>query len=125
MIKINSKGNFDKTKEYMTKSVKITKMINAEDIASDCVKKLKRVTPKDTGLTSESWSYKIKKDRYKTVITISNENIQNGLNIVLLLEYGHGAANGSWVSGAHFVQPSVQKEYNKVLKEIEEELKKL
>ena len=75
------------------------------------MKELKKVTPKDSGLTAESWDYQITINGKITSITFINTNIQNGLNVALLLEFGHGTPSGQWVEGQNYIEPVMQKVY--------------
>lgn len=111
MIKVTLNGNFKKTNKYFKKAIKVSKIPNIELFAKTCVEELKKVTPIESGLTAESWYYKILKKKESSLIEIGNKNIQNGVNIALLLEYGHGTRSGSWVEGKNFIEPSIVKTF--------------
>lgn len=126
MIKIKIKGDFSKFKTYLTKVRKKSRINKqATAIADECLLELKRATPKDTGLTADSWEYKITVENKKTSIVFINTNIQNGINIALLLEYGHGTANGGWVEGRDYIEPVLREKYLNVVNKKWEELTKL
>ena len=125
MLKIRTKGNWDRTDKFFKKSVRITKIDNITTLAERCIERLKEATPKDSGLTAASWDYEIIKDRGKKTLYITNSNIQNGVKIALLLEFGHATTGGTWVEGQNFIGPITQKEYNKILSETWKELKRL
>ena len=126
MIKIKIKGDFSKLKAYLTKVRKKSRINKqATEIADECLLELKQATPKDTGLTAESWEYKISVENKKTSIVFINKNIQNGINIALLLEYGHGTANGGWVEGKKYIEPVLREKYLNVVNKKWEELTKL
>lgn len=125
MLKIRTKGDWDRTDKFFKKSVRITKIENITTLAERCIERLKEATPKDSGLTAQSWSYEIVKDRGKKTLYITNSNIQNGVKIALILEFGHATTGGTWVEGQNFIGPITQKEYNKILSETWKELKRL
>lgn len=125
MLKIRTKGNWDRTDKFFKKSVRITEIDDITTLAERCIERLKEATPKDSGLTAQSWSYEIVKDRGKKTLYITNSNIQNGVKIALLLEFGHATTGGTWVEGQNFIGPITQKEYNKILSETWKELKRL
>ena len=125
MLKIRTKGNWDRTDKFFKKSVKITKVEDITTLAERCIERLKEATPKDSGLTAQSWSYEIVKDRGKKTLYINNSNIQNGIKIALILEFGHATTGGTWIEGQNFIGPITQKEYNKILSETWKELKRL
>lgn len=124
MIKIKSNGDWERTDKFFKKSIKITKVENINALAERCIERLKEATPKDSGLTAGSWGYEIIKNKNKNILYINNTNIQNGINIALILEFGH-SAGGAWVEGKNFIGPITQEEYNKILKDTWKELKKL
>lgn len=126
MIKIRQFGKFDKLENFLRKSRRKSRIANeATQLAEACVDELKKVTPKDSGLTAESWDYEINVEGKKTSIVFINKNIQNGLNIALLLEYGHGTATGGWVEGREYIDPVIQKCYLSVINQKWKEMGKL
>ena len=126
MIRVSLRGGLQKIEDFLLKSRKKSRITyQASQIADICVEELKRATPKDSGLTSESWAYEIKIEGKVTRIIFLNTNIQNGANIALLLEYGHGTATGGWVEGREYIDPVVQKNYLNAINNTWKELKKL
>ena len=115
MISIKSEGNFKKTNKYFTKTIKILKLKDIDKVAKRCIDRLKDATPKRTGLTANSWKYKIIRRKDSVDIRFYNTNNQNGVNVVLLLEYGHMTRGGTWVYGERFIDPAIKKSYNEIL----------
>lgn len=126
MISISQKGTCSKLENFIEKIRKKTRISNqAVEIAEACISELKAATPKDSGLTAKSWYYEIDSSNKKTTITFLNKNIQNGVNVVLLLEYGHGTSTGGWVEGKDFVKPIIQKTYLNIINDKWKELTKV
>lgn len=125
MLKIKSKGNWDRTDKFFRKSVRITKIENIALIAEKCIERLKEETPKDSGITSNSWGYEIDTSKNRKTLTITNSNIQNGIKVVLLIEFGHATTGGTWVEGKNFVGPVTQEIYNSILSDTWKEMKRL
>ena len=126
MITIAQKGNFSKIENFIEKMRKKTRINSqAVEIAEICLAELKAATPKDSGLTAKSWYYEINGTKKETTITFLNKNIQNGVNVILLLEYGHGTSTGGWVEGKEFVKPIVQKTYLEIINNKWKELTKV
>lgn len=126
MIKIVQRGNFSKLKDFLTRSRRKARIgEQAEQFADVCVEELKKVTPKDSGLTAESWDYELEVTNKMTTITFINRNIQNGMNVALLIEYGHGTPSGVWVEGKEYIDPVIQKRYLQVINNKWKELTKL
>jgi hypothetical protein len=125
MLKVKSKGNWDRTDKFFKKSIKVTKIENITLLAEQCIERLKEATPKDSGLTANSWSYEIDTTKNKRSLYITNSNIQNGVKVALLLEFGHATTSGSWVEGKNFIGPITQEVYNGILSDTWKELRKL
>jgi hypothetical protein len=79
---------------------------------------LAEATPKRTGLTAASWYYTIEKTKDSVAIYWNNSNIQNGVNIAVMLEYGHGTGNGGYVVGRNYITPAIQPIFDKIADEI-------
>lgn len=126
MIKIRMLGDFNKVFNYIKKARKKARIGDkASEIAQICIEELKRVTPKDSGITAESWYYEIKIEGKTTSIIFLNKNIQNGVNVALLLEFGHGTPTGGWVEGKEYIDPVIRKAYLNVINNKWKELTKI
>lgn len=69
---------------------------------------LQNSTPVDSGLTAMSWDYKIEKVSNGVRLSWFNTNVQNGYNIALLIQYGHGTTSGGYVSGRDYINPALK-----------------
>ena len=108
MIKFENKGNFSKTTNFLT-NLKRSKLVKDLDkFGRKGVEALKSVTPINTGLTANSWYYEIIEENNSTKINFCNSNIQNGVPIAIILQYGHGTRNGGWVEGRDYINPAIQ-----------------
>ena len=86
---------------------------------------LASATPKDTGLTAASWSYRIEQRNGSATIAFYNSNIQNGVPIAIILQYGHGTRNGGWVQGRDYINPAIQPVFDKIAENAWREVTKL
>ena len=108
MIKFENKGDFSKTTNFLT-NLKRSKLVKDLDkFGRKGVEALKSMTPINTGLTANSWYYEIIEENNTTKINFCNSNIQNGVPIAIILEYGHGTRNGGWVEGRDYINPAIQ-----------------
>lgn len=112
MIKFKNKGTFDNLTKFL-KKIKQKSNIDPQitQFAEICLDELKDATPVDTGLTAKSWNYEIVKSGHKTTVTFNNTNIQNGMNIAILISFGHGTSNGAWIEGVDYIDPIVKRNY--------------
>ena len=127
MIKFKHKGNFVKLDRYFRKTMGIVKStdINRFDkYGREGVAALASATPKDTGNTSKLWKYEIVSDDRSIKIIFHNLNIQKGVPIAIIIQYGHGTRNGGWVKGRDYINPAIQPIFDKITNDLWEEVTK-
>lgn len=116
-------GSFTKTTKYFDRISKALQNANFSQYGEAGVQALREATPKDTGKTSESWSYSIRKSNDSVSITWSNSNVNNGVNIAVILQYGHGTKSGGYVRGIDYINPAMRPIFEKLAKEAWEEVR--
>ena len=114
MIKIVQKGDFSKTTRFLQKAQKPLNISNLEALAREGVAALASATPVDSGLTASSWYYKIERTKGTVSINYYNSNIQNGVPIAIIIQYGHGTRNGGYVQGRDYINPAIQPIFDKI-----------
>lgn len=114
MIKCKVKGDFKKTKRFLSKCQNIDFESLLIQYAEEGVNALKAATPVITGKTANSWAYEIVKQGKKVSINWTNSNINDGVPIAVILEYGHGTGWGGYVQGRHYISPAIQPIFDKI-----------
>lgn len=114
MVTFNHKGDFSKVSKFLDGAMKNLRIMELESMAKEGVENLRASTPVRTGTTAQSWYYTIERDSKKVVLDFHNENIKQGCNIALLLQYGHGTGTGGWVRGQDYINPAVQPIFDKI-----------
>ena len=125
MITFRQKGDFSKLTRYLEKVKSVVKLSDLDKYGKEGVAALASATPVDTGLTASSWSYEIKHGNGTVSISFKNSNIQNGVPIAIILQYGHGTRNGGWVQGRDYINPAIQPIFDKIADEAWKEVTKL
>ena len=100
----------------LKKSGHWAKNISLDSYGVKGVEALRNATPKDTGLTANSWSYKIEKSNNNITISFENSNINDGVPIAIILQYGHGTRNGGWVEGYDYINPAIRPIFDELAK---------
>lgn len=108
MITFRHKGDFSKTSRFLEKAKNAIKIGELDRYGRAGVAALASATPEDTGLTAKSWSYKIERKRGSVSISFDNSNVNDGVQIAIILQYGHGTRNGGWVEGRDYINPAIQ-----------------
>lgn len=124
MITFKHKGNFSKLTNFLEKRKNSNHRGLLDKYGRAGVSALASATPKDTGLTASSWYYEIVNEDGKVTITFNNSNIQNGVPIAIILQYGHGTRNGGWVQGRDYINPAIQPIFDKIVEDAWKEVTK-
>lgn len=126
MISVKQKGDFSKTVKYLTNCKNIRNISNLlNKYGQEGVHALSSATPVDTGLTANSWYYKVTCNNKGAAISFHNSNIQNGVPIAIILQYGHATRNGGWIEGRDYINPAIQPIFDKITNEAWKEVTKL
>lgn len=117
MISFTQKGDFKKLNSFLERAKEKIKIGNLDRYGRDGVNALRQYTPIDTGLTSDSWYYRIERTNDNVSIIFNNSNINKGVPIAIILQYGHGTNNGGWVQGRDYINPAIQPIFDKLAEE--------
>lgn len=122
ILKVTQRGNFQKTERFLSGLKQLHYARKLKHYGEKGVTALKAATPKDTGKTSESWSYKIVEEPGRTTIYWTNSNVVDGVNIAMVLQYGHGTRNGGFVEGINYIPPAIRPIFDQMAKEVWKEV---
>jgi len=125
MISFRQKGDFSKLTRYLERAKNAVKIGDLDKYGREGVAALASATPVDTGLTANSWYYEIVHSNGSVTINFNNSNIQNGVPIAIILQYGHGTGTGGWVQGRDYINPAIQPIFDKIANEAWREVTKL
>ena len=124
MISFRQKGDFSKLTRFLERAKNLVHLSDLDRYGREGVAALASATPVDTGKTAASWYYNIKINKESASITFDNSNIQNGVPIAIILQYGHGTRNGGWVEGRDYINPIIQPIFDKIAEEAWKEVTK-
>ena len=125
MITFRQKGDFSKLTRFLERAKESIKLGVLDKYGRAGVEALSSATPIDTGLTASSWYYKIENSNGVARLTFNNSNIQNGVPIAIILQYGHGTGYGGWVEGRDYINPAIQPIFDKIADDAWKEVTKL
>lgn len=125
MIGIRCKGDFSKSMGYLEKAKHAVRLSRLDKYGKEGVAALASATPVATGKTANSWSYQIEYERDSVKIVFLNSNIQNGIPIAVVLQYGHGTGTGGWVEGRDYINPAIQPIFDRIVNDAWREVTKL
>ena len=125
MITFRQKGDFSKLTSFLERAKEAVKLGNLDKYGREGVDALSSATPVRTGLTANSWYYEIEHQNGSVSITFNNSNVNKGVPIAIILQYGHGTRNGGWVQGRDYINPAIQPVFDRIANEAWEEVTKL
>ena len=125
MITFRQKGDFSKLTRYLERVKEVIKLGDLDKYGRAGVAALASATPVDTGLTASSWYYEISNKNGSAMISFHNSNIQNGVPIAIILQYGHGTRNGGWVEGRDYINPAIRPIFDRIADDAWKEVTKL
>lgn len=125
MIRFKHRGDFSKTTRYLSKLEKAIKLGILDKYGAKGVSALSSATPVETGQTASSWSYKIERGGKGAKIAFYNSHTNQGVNIAIILQYGHGTGTGGWVQGRDYINPAIQPIFDEITEAVWKEVTKL
>lgn len=125
MISFRQKGDFSKLTRFLERAKEAVKIGDLDKYGRAGVAALSSATPVDSGLTASSWYYEIEHKDGSSTITFNNSNIQNGVPIAIILQYGHGTRGGGWVEGRDYINPAIQPIFDEIAESAWREVTKL
>ncbi len=122
MISFGHKGDFSKATRYFEKLRKAARLEILNKYGQEGVTALAAATPIDSGETAASWYYEIKEGKNSAELVFYNSNINQGVSIAIILQYGHGTGTGGYVQGQDYINPAMRPIFEKIAKELWEEV---
>ena len=117
MISFRQKGDFSKVTRYLEKASKAARLSILDKYGKEGVAALSSATPVESGKTANSWGYEVKNSGSSSSIIFTNSNINNGVPIAIILQYGHGTGTGGWVEGRDYINPAIQPVFDRLANE--------
>lgn len=122
MIRFRHRGDFKNTERLLRSAKNINYRLILEKYARQGIQALASVTPKDSGVTSDSWGYEISPSKSGFKLSWTNSSVNEGVPIVILLQYGHGTRSGTYVQGRDFINPAMRPLFETIAENIWKEV---
>lgn len=124
MISFRQKGDLSKVTRRLERLKEVARLGILDKYGREGVAALASATPIESGETANSWYYEIVRSRGSVSIRFLNSNIQNGVPIAIILQYGHGTGTGGWVQGRDYINPAIQPIFDRIAKDLWREVTK-
>ena len=114
MISFRQKGDFSNLSSYLERVKEKAKLGDLDKYGRAGVAALASATPVDSGQTANSWYYEIERQNGSVSIVFNNSNVNKGVPIAIILQYGHGTGTGGWVQGRDYINPAIQPIFDEI-----------
>ncbi len=122
---IKHRGNFDKTERFLNRAAKINVEAVLRSYGEKGILALSQATPVDSGETAHSWTYKIIIHQKGYQLIWINTHMVDGAPVAILLQYGHGTRNGTYVQGRDYINPAMKPILDSLSQELWKEVTRL
>ncbi len=114
MFSLGQRGSFDNLESFLKSMQNLDVSRILRQYAQEGVSALASATPMDSGLAASSWSYEIEHTSSSVIIAWTNDNIENGHHVVVMIQYGHGTGTGGYVAGRDFINPAIRPIFDRI-----------
>ena len=125
MISFRQKGDFSKLNRYLERVKEAAKIGVLDKYGQAGVSALSSATPVESGKTASSWYYEIKRQNGSVALEFYNSNVNKGVPIAVILQFGHGTGTGGWVQGRDYINPAIQPIFDKIAEDAWKEVTKI
>ena len=91
---------------YKNRKRRLYQLLN--EYGKQGVELLRDATPVDTGKTATGWDYEIEVSSQGVSLYWVNNNVNEGVPIAILIQYGHATRSGSYVQGIDYINPALR-----------------
>jgi len=118
MFHASSSGSFDNTMKFLHRMQSGKMFANLDRYGRMGVDALSSATPVETGLAANSWGYQINNRRDRVSISWFNTDVEGGVNIAVIIQYGHGTGTGGYVQGRDYINPAMRPVFDRILEDV-------
>lgn len=123
MFRVSSRGNFEKTYKFLRNATS-GDIYNALDAAGRRgVEALSANTPVASGATARAWGYKVTKNNRTARVDWYNTHQNKGVNIAIILQYGHATGTGGYVTGIDYINPAMRPIFDQIAEDVWKKVK--
>lgn len=113
-MRITTSGSFNNLEKYLKKD----RRVSLDELGKAIVEALKDATPYKSGKTANSWGYKINKTGRGEEIEIFNTHVNKGVNIAIIIHYGHGTGTGGYVPPHPYIVKAIDSAYKSAIDKV-------
>lgn len=101
-------GSFKNLEDFLAHGAKVDIKSIMASHGAEGVRVLSEATPQDSGRAASSWGYKVTKKGAIYSIVWTNDDVEDGFPVVIMIQLGHATGTGGWVEGIDFINPAIR-----------------
>ena len=125
MIRFETRGDFKKSTRWLSKLQRAEFYEKVNAIAAQGTSALASATPVDSSKTAASWTHQVTISRGGCKVEWLNSNVNAGVPIAIILQYGHGTGTGGYVAGRDYINPAMTPIFEKIANEVWNEVTRI
>lgn len=118
LVSFKVSGSTKRTEAFLSKMSKGTLYSSLASLAQTGVSALIAGTPVESGLAANSWGYEIEQSSGSVTIKWTNNDIENGFPVAIMLQYGHGTGTGGYVQGKDYINPAMRPVFDRIADQV-------
>lgn len=122
MVTFKHHGDFNKTKRFFKRATEAKFLQSLDRYGQEGVAALAAATPVESGKTASSWYYEIRRSGSSFSIHWGNSHVNDGVNIAVIIQYGHGTGTGGYVAGRDYINPAIRPIFDKIAENVWKEV---
>lgn len=125
MFSMSSSGDSNKMQNSLRKILRGDIFADLDKYGQMGVEALAKATPVRSGLTSQSWGYRVIRSRRNPGIEWFSSSLDTagGTPVAILIQYGHATGTGGYVPGIDFINPVMKPIFDQIVDDVWERVK--
>ena len=130
LVTVVHKGDYSDTRRWLNSLMSLDYLNVLASYGTKGVELLREATPRDTGLTANSWTFDIVRDA-KGIIKVvwyNTNEVENGsgykFNVAMLIQTGHATRSGTWVEGIDYINPALKPLFDEMADAVSNEVRR-
>ena len=119
---LETTGTWQSTESWLKRMSKGDIFKTLDQYGKIGVEALAQATPKESGETAGAWSYRTSISGSLAKIEWLNNHVNQGVNIAVILQYGHGTGTGGYVQGRDYINPAIRPVFDKITESVWKEV---
>jgi hypothetical protein len=115
---VKASGSFKRTLTWLQKMHRLNAAGVFARYGQAGVTALSNATPVESGETANSWYYEVEVKPGLVSIIWKNRHVDDGQNVAILLQYGHGTGTGGYVQGRDYINPAMRPIFDQIEAEL-------